>query len=394
MKRLGLAELLHPLSIERFLSHYWQKKPYVSHGALERFGEMALIPELASIETLLEAWQGTADAWAPRDTKNPVITAEREQLQAFYESGYTLYLSRIEDHVPALEPFSRQLELDLGLRFGDVYFEGFVSQGTGSAMHFDPNVTINIQLIGRKHWKTAENKHLINPHMGWSVGSDVPELMQGYARQPFPSIMPRGFRSFEAREGTLVYLQPGHWHSTTNHEPSLSMVYTINPPSWTELLLDEIRNELHLVDDSRELAFGLGSVESRRQNRCRIEALIKELGKVAARLDPDKLLTTWGDSLTTRFKRNARFAYHARTLKDRGGDRLILDVKNGRKTESFDLPPETSAVLKWINRRRSFSGHQAALELAHAAPELVIEMLLALEEIGVISRQQAANGTH
>src|ERR1044072_1725453 len=253
MKRMGLAELLHPLSVERFLSSYWQKKPYVAHGSPARFADLMRIPELESIESLLEAWTGTADAWAPRDRKHPVIAAESHQLSSFYESGFTLYLTGVEKYVPGLEPLARQLELDLGLRFGDVYFEGFVSKGTGSAFHFDPNVTINIQLIGSKYWQVAENKHVVNPHLGWSVGTDVPELMQEYARQPFPAAMPRGARHFEARAGTLVYLHPGYRHCTYNHDPSLSLLYPVNPPSWAELLVEEIRSRLQLIEDGREL---------------------------------------------------------------------------------------------------------------------------------------------
>jgi 50S ribosomal protein L16 3-hydroxylase len=386
---MGLAELLHPLPVERFLSSYWQKKPYVAHGPLERFEDLASIPELESIETLLEAWTGTADAWAPRDTKNPVITAESHQLSAFYESGYTLYLSRIEDYVPDLEPLSRQLELDLGLRFGDVYFEGFVSKGTGSALHFDPNVTINIQLIGRKDWKVAENKHLVNPHMGWSVGSDVPELMQEYSRQPFPTTMPRSARSFEARAGTLVYLHPGYWHTTTNHEPSLSMVYTINPPPWTELLVDEIRKQLQLVDDGRELAFGLGSTDFYKDNRRRLETLIEEIGKAAARLDPDRLLADWGDSLTAKFERNPGITYRAEMVERRGEASLVLKTRSGRKTESIELPPEAAAVLKWITaRKRPFRGHEAASSInGGTSPQLIIEILTELDAAGLIARR-------
>src|SRR6185436_14529580 len=256
LKTLGLAELFHPLSPAEFMSAYWQKKPYVSHGSLSRFVGLSAIPELRSIDALLKLWRGQAEAWAPRGTGNPVITAEAHQLSLFFDSGYTLYLTRVEQYVPALEPFARRMEIELGLRVGEIYFEAFVSQGTGSVLHFDPNVTINIQMIGSKKWWMAENKHIVHPHMGWAVGTEIDEQMLQYSRQPFPTKMPRGAASFEAREGTLVYLHPGYWHSTRNHEPSLSLLYTINPLSWADLLVDELKCQLQRVADSRELAFG------------------------------------------------------------------------------------------------------------------------------------------
>lgn len=156
MRTFGLAELLHPLSTREFMAKYWQKQPYVRHGSPQRFHEIAEIPALRSIEAILEVWHDTAEAWAPRDTKNPLIKAEAHQLSDFFESGYTLYLSHVEEHVPALVPFARRLELDLGLRGDEVFFEAFVSKGAGSEVHFDPNVTINIQLIGSKQWQSKE----------------------------------------------------------------------------------------------------------------------------------------------------------------------------------------------------------------------------------------------
>ena len=389
MKRMGLAELLHPLSVERFLSNYWQKKPYVSHGSLGRFEDLAQIPEFESIEILLEAWKGQADAWAPRDKKLPVIAAEPHQLSAFYESGYTLYLSRVEEYVPSLEPLARQLELDLGLRFGEVYFEGFISQGTGSAFHFDPNVTINIQLIGSKFWQVAENKHIVNPHMGWSVNTEVPELMQEYARQPFPMAMPRGARSFEARAGTLVYLHPGYWHCTYNHEPSLSLLYTVNPPSWAELLAEEIKIQLQMTEEGRELAFGLGSNGIfLAENRRRLEILLQEIGKAAERSGADQLLANWGDSLTAKFEKNSNVVYQTEMVERWGKNRCLLSMGNGRKREKIELPSEAAAILKWVSaRRRPFAGRDAAMAIDRADPELVVDILGELVTAGLITKR-------
>ncbi len=386
-KGIGLAELIQPLSPDEFMSDYWQKKPYVGHGSLERFGGLVGIPELRSIDALLEAWRGSAEAWAARGTGNPVITAEAHQLQAFFESGYTLYLSRVEQYVPALEPFARSMELDLGLRVGDIYFEAFVAQGAGSVLHFDPNVTINIQQMGTKKWRMAENKHLVHPHLGWAVGTEVDEQMAEYSRQPFPTRMPPGSSSFEARPGTLVYLHPGYWHSTINHEPSLSLLYTINPPSWTELLVDEIRRHLQRVDDSRELAFGLGSIAGYGQKRERLQRLIEEIGNAASRMNPDELLATWGASLTASFERNPHLDFRVEMTGGRGEEKLVLIKRSGRKTERIELPKEAKQVLQWIGAQKGpFRGHVAAARISRSSPERVIEILDELEVAGVLLR--------
>jgi len=386
MKTFGLAELLHPLTPASFMSRYWQKRPYVSHGPVERFKEIASIPALRSIDALLKAWRGTADAWAPRDTKNPVMTAEAHQLSDFFESGYTLYLSHVEEHVPALAPLARRLELDLGVRDDEVYFEAFVSKGAGSAVHFDPNVTINIQLIGAKQWRIAENKHLTHPHSGWNVGSEVDDDMKAYARQPFPTKMPRGSRSFEARQGTLVYLHPGYWHATVNHEPSLSLLYTVNPPSWCDLLLDEFKACLNTIEDARELAFGLGSTAGRDWKRQRLLKLLEEVGRAADRMTPDRLLSKWGGTLTASFERSASLRYETEVLQGRGEPKIVLTTKVGRTKRRTELPVEAAPALGYIARRRRFRGHEVAAASERTSPEHVSTLLAKLEQSGLITR--------
>ncbi len=390
MKTLGLAELLHPLSTDVFMSRYWQKRPYVRHGSLERFKEIATIPALRSIEAILEVWRGTAEAWAPRDTKNPVITAEAEQLSDFFESGYTLYLSHVEEHVPALKPLARRLELDLGLRGEEVFFEAFASKGAGSAVHFDPNVTINIQLIGAKQWQIAENKHLKHPHAGWNVGTDVDDEMKAYSRQPFPSKMPRGSRRFEARQGTLVYLHPGYWHSTANHEPSLSLLYTINPPSWADLLVDELKAHLNKVDDARELAFGLGSTGGRDWQGQRLTKLVHEVCNAADRMSPDRLLAKWGASLTASFERKTPLKYHTRVVERRGEKKIVLITKVGQTTRRTELPLEGALALRYMARKRRFYGHELASAMERTSAEDISEILKKLEKSGLIKRDRLA----
>jgi 50S ribosomal protein L16 3-hydroxylase len=388
MKRMGLAALLKPLSTQRFLSEYWQKKPYISHGAPERFKELVQIPELQSIDAILGAWGGQADAWAPRDRKDPVITAEARQLPAFFESGYTLYLSNVEQYVPSLEPLARKMELDLGLRNNDVYFEAFVSKGAGSAVHFDPNVTINIQLIGSKRWMVAENKHVINPHMGWSVGTSVDEKMASYSKQPFPIRMPPSAASFEAKPGTLVYLHPGYWHSTENHEPSLSLLYTINPPSWTDLLVEEIRYHLQSIEESRELAFGLGTTANGQHKKQRLQRLIQAMGEMTMQLSADDLLNEWGGTLSTAFEHNPHVKYKTQ-ITGIGADKsvtLTAQTKHGKQT--IELAMEGVVALDWIKaQKKTFYGHQLATGIDCSSLSSAMELLSLFESVGVIERR-------
>jgi 50S ribosomal protein L16 3-hydroxylase len=380
---LSLAELVQPLSPQSFLAEYWQKKPYVRHGPLERFGALASIRELRTIEALLGSWRGQTEVWAARGTGNPVITAEAHQLSAFYDSGYTLYLSRVEQYVPALVPFARSMELELGLRIGDVYFEAFISKGAGSVVHFDPNVTINLQLLGSKKWWMAENKHVAHPHLGWAVGTEVDEQMAAYARQPFPTRMPPTAQTFEARRGTLVYLHPGYWHSTSNHEPSLSLLYTINPPSWAELLLEELRRLLLRVPEARELAFGLGSAANHESQTQRLRSLLSAIEGASRTLVPDDLLERWGGALRATF---APVAEGELALEEQDAQ-IFLSRRQGRKLVKLELESDAAPVVLWILARPSaFTGQEVAAGVRGVSSERVTEILEALEAEGFLSR--------
>jgi 50S ribosomal protein L16 3-hydroxylase len=166
------------------------------------------------------------------------------------------------------------------------------------------------------------------------------------------------------------------------------LLYTVNPPSWAELLAEELRKQLLLVEDGRELAFGLGSTDFFHEgNRRRVETLIEEIGKAAARMTPDRLLAGWGDSLTARFEKGPAAAYRTEMVEYRGQEKCVLKMRAGRKTESIELPGEAAAVLKWVAaRKRPFRGHEAASAANGTSPELVIEILAELETAGVIAR--------
>jgi 50S ribosomal protein L16 3-hydroxylase len=279
------------------------------------------------------------------------------------------------------------MELDLGLRNNDVYFEAFVSKGAGSAVHFDPNVTINIQLIGSKRWMVAENKHVVNPHMGWSVGTSVDEKMASYSKQPFPTRMPSNAESFEAKPGTLVYLHPGYWHSTENHEPSLSLLYTINPPSWTDLLVEEIRYHLQSIEESRELAFGLGTTANNQNKKRRLQRLIQAMGEMTKKLNADELLNEWGGVLSTQFERNPHVKYKTR-ITGVGIDKnvtLTTQSKNDKQTIEFSM--EGLTALDWINaQKKTFYGHQLATGIDCSSLYSATELLSLFESVGVIER--------
>lgn len=186
-----------------------------------------------------------------------------------------------------------------------------------------------------------------------------------------------------------MYLHPGYWHSTVNHEPSLSLLYTVEPPSWGDLLGDEIKAHLNTIDDARELAFGLASTGGQDRKRQRLETLIQEVCKAADRLSADRLLAKWGASLTSSFERRTTLKYHAQVEETGGEKKLVLTTKIGRKISRTELPVEGTLALRYIARRRRFYGHEVASAVERASAERIGEILEGLGKSGLIIRTSA-----
>src|SRR5207253_9180794 len=86
---------------------------------------------------------------------------------AHYHDDYTLYFANITNSIPALHPFARVMEHDMGLLPGEVSCESFASKrGSGAKPHFDVGFTFNIQVTGRKTWIFAKNDHVLYPDFG------------------------------------------------------------------------------------------------------------------------------------------------------------------------------------------------------------------------------------
>jgi hypothetical protein len=148
----GLGAMLGSAGVSGFHA-FDPLQSYVCHGPLQRLAGLAKIPELQHPEALIKAWRGfKVSAWpsAPMQSQRSFHVLP-EQLESAFKYGFTLYFRLLETNVPALIPLLRQLESDLCLATGTITCEAFASRaGTGARMHFDPNMTFNIQVVGQR----------------------------------------------------------------------------------------------------------------------------------------------------------------------------------------------------------------------------------------------------
>jgi len=273
----------------RFLRDCWPQKLFVSHGPVERIGELRGVRALASARRFRRAWRGEAHAWPPEGADGRVTKIPRGRIRASFDSRCTIYCLEVERQIPAVDGMLRALEADLGLRRGDMTAQAILSKaGSVGRAHFDADCTFHLQLEGEKRWHVAANRSLSHPHRSRMMAEEPLPGMKPYLRRPFPPRMPSRARRFTTRAGSLVFLPHGCWHAATCERDSLSLLFVLTGPKWYELFLREIERALIGLEDARRLSLvgpGRGS---------RVAAkVLGALRREVARMDAAALVERW-----------------------------------------------------------------------------------------------------
>lgn len=284
--RFGLSALLGNAGVRR-AADFDPDKRYVSHGPLERLGELRNIRELRSTDNLLASWRGAkAQAWPSGKYGNaqPMLIDDPKLLWLVFEKGYTLYFQSMEEVYPRLKGLLRKLERELGCGEGELSCDGFASKtGSGTAMHFDPAPTFNVQMTGTKVWRMACNGHVEFPHEGWIKGAKNTPEFKAYASK-FPTAMPKDAKPFSTAPGTVVYIPHGSWHETRAQGPSFALLFTIRSPMLLEHLMRHLNARLLSQAGWRRRAIGVRGGAFWRLRARSNARLLEELRGVVARL--------------------------------------------------------------------------------------------------------------
>lgn len=152
--------LLGKLSIEKFFSEYFEKKPIILHNEPSKFQELdsvEIIKELVHSGKLRYGSDIDVTRYASstgRETFNGKQGefAKKEAWKFFMHSGCSMRLLRPQEHSDALWNLCSQLETFLSCVVGaNIYLTPTASQGF--APHFDDIDAFVCQISGRKRWR-------------------------------------------------------------------------------------------------------------------------------------------------------------------------------------------------------------------------------------------------
>lgn len=361
---------------------------YVAHGPVERLTGLWRVPELQSPEALMRIWRDhSVGAWPSAAMPSArSFQAFPEQLPAVFNSGFTLYFRSVERCVPALAPLARQLETDLCLPPGCITCEAFASNaGTGAKMHLDPNMTFNVQMLGRKTWRVADNYQVTRPHTGFAVGeAPSPELLR-YAHAPLPSAMPADAITFETAPGSVVYVPHGQWHATEASDMSFAVLFTVTHDPWVSLVTKALAERLRDSEAWREIPIGLRSPRFWSDHGAAVSALLDDLKRTVSGTTADDLKSWLGGPSAVRYRVRKGISLQVSSAGSSESQRSTLVLTQNGKSARREVPRHLATVFEWIaSRPAGFTGDSAVRSLRRVDPDIILRTIAELHVRGIL----------
>jgi len=257
----NLASLLHPISLDTFLSIYWEKKLLLVQRGDEGYYEGVLTNQ--NLEDIISSWDARYPAimlakdgvfYPPQayceDVKMGQVTfsgvPNLKKLSAEYGKGATIALTSLDRSWKPLGDLCMRLEeqLDHGIKT-NVYITA--GQTAGFPPHYDTHDILMLQIAGKKLWRIYEPTIKL---------PDVSQPCEPRSYSPGPLLT-----EIELHAGDLLYLPRGYGHAATTprtHSAHVTVgihVYTWAgalrefEPSWVQV--EEFRKSLPLGFASR-----------------------------------------------------------------------------------------------------------------------------------------------
>jgi len=246
-----------------FLANHWPNTPLFGPSIPARKRLLGL-PLLQHVETIVANRSHPVRAYLPdfNDEYRSVLLDPADALAA-YLNGTTLVFDAIDQDCPELAESLTQLQADLKLpkaqgeiELTDARVIAYATPAGGrTRLHFDANANFVIQLKGSKRWGLAPNTSVTHPTDRYTTGAE--ELGPALERQchaPMLEQLPPGSPEYVLEPGAFLFVPRGHWHETFAEEESLSLTFAFSQPTYADLLLVALREELLTSPDWRALA--------------------------------------------------------------------------------------------------------------------------------------------
>ncbi len=283
MNQIGLAALIAPTAVEKFMTSSWPKEPFVVHGLGTSVQQLTDLPFLQSLDELLNSWPKLIQAHLPDvSDESSSIDVDTKGARKLFSNKMALLFNNAHEISPTLTVWLNALARDLGLPNSSharcmLYA---TPDGKGTAAHFDQNINFVLQVQGIKKWWLAPNMTTKNPTQRFTIGQPLDPELASYTDSEMPTAMPKeNRREVILKPGSMLFVPRGYWHSTEAKGEALALNFTFSQPTWVDLLTLALRSRLSLSPEWRELADGVASTDKskRQQAEAKFDQLLSEL---------------------------------------------------------------------------------------------------------------------
>lgn len=240
---------LSPLTIENFLTNYWQQKPIVIRSGISDFinpvepDELAGLASEANIESRLISFQN--HQW---NAESGPFT----DYQAYGESAWTLVVQSVNHWIPAAQDFARLFDFIPQWRFDDVMVS-FATPNGSVGPHKDNYDVFICQGSGQRHWRVGNKMY----------GKDIIAHEKLLHVEPFTAIIDEVLNA-----GDILYIPPGFPHEGISLDSSMSFSVGYKSTNRVELLssfadyLIDFANAPALLSDKQRSITRYGQINS------------------------------------------------------------------------------------------------------------------------------------
>lgn len=307
MKKMGLADILFPLTPQEFFNSHWPNEPLFLPATPGKLEQLFALPQLQDLEQIVAARQRKVRACLPDfDDEYSSIHLEPQDALKAYRNNMTLVFDSMQSQDATIADTLRNIRMDLGLVTGgeenDLCKARSIAYATpagcGTRLHFDANANFIIQIQGSKTWRLAPNDSVDYPTERFTTGSlEMPAALENQCHAPLLDVLPEDdYLEFVMEPGCVLFVPRGYWHETTTEENSLSLNFTFSQPTWADVFTKSLQELLLRSPEWRELADGLEGADKERQEQAvsRFEFLVKSLAQELPGVSGAELLAAGG----------------------------------------------------------------------------------------------------
>ena len=241
---------LGDMSVEQFLSQYWQKKPLLIRQAFPNFESPIAPDELAGLAlqdgvlSRLIKEKGGDYPWQLK--QGPFEESEFDNIG---DRHWTLLVQEVDKHVPAVADLFDQFTFLPSWRKDDVMIS-FAAKDAGVGAHTDSYDVFLLQGSGRRRWEIGPARSGSGPldggiraagsaqggPSGGSLNTSDSDYIEGLDVRILADF--EATEVFELEPGDMLYLPPGIPHNGVAIEPCLTISFGFLAPTQAEVASD------------------------------------------------------------------------------------------------------------------------------------------------------------